>query len=594
MKVPIAFRVFAAINLFAFLLLLLQAIILITNPRLGSTAASISMVATAWLLITSFMWFFGSRYSYPLLYLTAVVIMATVAIVFFQNDRQGPSGSSEILFAVLYLAVPLIYSTFLIVSLFFKPVKEWATSVHTSRTHLVPAIILLTISLLSFGSLSLLNQLASKGVVLESVYASETLPSGGFIIDFGDLMEFDQIVISTDHDTSDLDLLIYFSDNYEATEKENFSKYETLSFKPLSTIEIQDYSDLPSVDDQTIFLAASLPITKAKRIMVVPITGSLKVGKTFNFSVLHRVQYFDKDKSPGRFITSDGIDKPSPFGDFEEFDDAPPDGSFGVAPEEIIENRDLPEPKSITPEERERLIKDFVAQLVKDYDDVKYIFNRDVPRMKVESKDFGFYAGYQRIFRDQSELPLSYLLETKNVGNSGELSLNDKIWELSGRGLYTNLEDFDLPFNGLNPNFVRWAKGYLLPQPNDEIIGIAASSYYNNLFRRSVWLLAVSREYFNDKKFYESEAKAYREAMDETGFYGPNYLDKRYIGIETSAPIFGKLYTKFPEQENEFFYFTEQVAAGFWLRRKLDNSEPEVWEFIKAVLNTYDSYPFEN
>ena len=167
MKFPIPFRVFAAINLVAFLLQLLQTIVLITSPQLGLIAASVSIIATAWLLIASFMWFFGSRYSYPLLYLTSLVVMTSVLVVTIKSFESAEASiSKDILLVVLYWAIPLIYSTFLIVSMFFGPVKEWAKTVHTPRTHTVPAIILMTITLLSFGSLLLFDRSASKTVLL--------------------------------------------------------------------------------------------------------------------------------------------------------------------------------------------------------------------------------------------------------------------------------------------------------------------------------------------------------------------------------------------------------------------------------------------
>ncbi|MCZ8217471.1 MAG: hypothetical protein O9262_14600, partial [Cyclobacteriaceae bacterium] len=74
MKFPVLFRVFAALNILGFLALLTQTALFFSTTGIGLPAVTLSIIATIWVLLTSFLWFFASRYSYPLLYLTALVL----------------------------------------------------------------------------------------------------------------------------------------------------------------------------------------------------------------------------------------------------------------------------------------------------------------------------------------------------------------------------------------------------------------------------------------------------------------------------------------------------------------------------------------
>ncbi len=174
-----------------------------------------------------------------------------------------------------------------------------------------------------------------------------------------------------------------------------------------------------------------------------------------------------------------------------------------------------------------------------------------------------------------------------------DFTLNDLWWKISGRGIYLNLEDQELPFYGLNPGFVRWLHEYMLPEPGSEYLGQTSKALYDGMFRRAVWQLATAHEYFESEAQYDQEAQAYLDAIRQQGFYGPGYLYKTYMEGVSSDPIFAKLYNTFPPTDGEYFYFTEEVAIGFWLRRRLDGSDDEVWTLLKTVLEKYDTYPFE-
>lgn len=588
MKFPVLFRVFAALNILGFLALLVQTALFFSTTGIGLPTVALSIIATFWVLLTSFLWFFGSRYSYPFLYLTALVlgVMAAVTINFglqFQN--------TSVFFNIFYGAVILIYCVFLLVSCFYKPIKEWQKN--EGKGLVLPIVLFgLTIGIV-FGGMMILNNKLTKYLVLDVYHNADPYRNAGLIFDLSGTTETDALVISTNYDVASLSGRLYFADNFEAKEEKDFFRIENVQFKPVSHAMLANSDLFYSGDgDLSLFLGCTFPVVKAKKIIFMPDQEGLPDDKTFVFTSLHSKKFFDGYKDRYAFIEEEVREEA--YDHEEEYYDG--DAEYyesEAASAEVIENKDLPDAKPLSSNHRDAIITDFFQELVDTYDDSRYYFNTDVPRIILKKKAFGYYNTHQHAFRYKTKVALYAQIERYYPGNEHDYSLNDLIWKISGRGLYLNLEDQELPFYGLNPAFVDWFSEYLLPQPDDEYLGQSAQAIYDGIFRRAIWQLATAREYFESEEQYEQHAQDYLSASRESGFYGPGYLYKTYLEGASQDPIFTKMYNKFPPTDNEYFYFTEEVAIGFWLRRKLDGSDKEVWDALKKILKTYDTYPFE-
>lgn len=585
MKFPVLFRVFASLNILGFLALLVQTALFFSTSGIGLPAVTLSIIATIWVLLTSFLWFFGSRYSYPLLYLTALVLAGMAVAVMAGLRHQNNS----IFFNVFYGAVILIYCIFLLVSCFYRPIKEWQSS--EGKGIVLPLVLFGLLTGAVFAGTIILNMKLTKYLVLDVYPNADPYRNAGLVFDLRGTTETDGLVISTNYDVRELSGRLYFADNYEAKEEKDFFRVENVRFESVSN-EMLTYGEnlYTGEGELTLFFGCTFPPVKAKRIIFMPEGEALPSNKSFVFTALHSKKFFDGYKDRYAFVEDEVVE--------EYYEESYDDGDAAyyeseASAEEVIENKDSPDAIPLSVKDRDLMITDFLQELIDTYDDSRYYFNTDVPRVIIKSKAFGYYNTHQHAFRYKTKKLLYNQIGRYYPNDENDYSLNDLVWKISGKGLYLNLEDQELPFYGLNPAAIIWFKDYLMPEPGDEYMGQSAQTIYNGMFRRAMWQLATAREYFGSEEEYNQQAQAYLNASRETGFYGPGYLYKTYLEGVDQDPIFSKMYNKFPPTDNEYFYFTEEVAIGFWLRRKLDGSDAEVWETVKTILEKYDSYPFE-
>jgi hypothetical protein len=585
MKFPVLFRVFASLNILGFLALLTQTALFFSTTGIGLPAVSLSIIATIWVLVTSFLWFFASRYSYPLLYLTALILAAMAAAVMMVSLRQQNTSA---FFNIFYGAVVLIYCIFLLVSCFYKPIREWQKNEGKAIT--LPFILFGVIVAASFGGTIFLNIKLTKYQVLDVYTSIDPYNNNGLIFNLSGTTETDAIVISTNYDVQELSGRLYFADNYEAKEEKDFFRVENVRFKTVTQDMLAGGESFYIGDGElTSVLGCTFQVVKAKKVIFVLDQQSLPTDKSFVFTTLHSKKLFDEYTDRYAFVEAEAVEEA-----YEEYDggDAAYYESEAEA-QELIENKDLPEAIPLSVADRKLMINDFFQELVDTYDDSRYYFNTDVPRVILKTKPFGFYNSHQYVFRYKTKKLLYNQLARYNAEDENDYSFNDLVWKVSGKGLSLNLEDQELPFYGLNPAAIMWFRDYLLPAPDEEYMGQSAQTIYNGMFRRAMWQLATAREYFKDDADYDRQAEAYLDASREEGFYGPGYLYKTYLEGGNQDPVFSKMYNKFPATDNEYFYFTEEVAIGFWLRRRLDGSDAEVWKTVKTILEKYDDYPFE-
>src|SRR6185295_13988014 len=128
MKYPAILRVFAIINLLAFIVLVFQALLFYFEPKdLFFDLAS--AFAALWLLTSSLMWIFGSRQSYSVIYLTTIclIILAIASLRLVYVLRDIPREKGAFAFLIIYSIVVAFYGLLVLSTMFLGPVKKWLT-----------------------------------------------------------------------------------------------------------------------------------------------------------------------------------------------------------------------------------------------------------------------------------------------------------------------------------------------------------------------------------------------------------------------------------------------------------------------------------
>jgi hypothetical protein len=148
---------------------------------------------------------------------------------------------------------------------------------------------------------------------------------------------------------------------------------------------------------------------------------------------------------------------------------------------------------------------------------------------------------------------------------------------LAGLPLFGPQMGSDQPFGFYNPDLVRWGHSYLLPDPASTIEGVAAQQIYDHVFQRffrtmaeSYVDLAAAGTYAQDQRDYWQMAQAKQQNGIDwlTNRYGGRlrHLDRPADGTAMSVPM----------------------AYGFWLRRGIDGTQPELWVGLRKLLERYD------
>jgi len=135
-------------------------------------------------------------------------------------------------------------------------------------------------------------------------------------------------------------------------------------------------------------------------------------------------------------------------------------------------------------------------------------------------------------------------------------------------------------FRYVNPRIISWGINTLMPQPYEKIGDVSCQTLYNRVFR----------DFFREKTFcylflsrvrnFEEEQNRYHTLSTRPGFYGVEYLDKKYGGLRMRG------------DENMSFFYPKTI--GFWLRRGIDGSADELWQGLKRFMTLYDQDWFMN
>ncbi len=134
-------------------------------------------------------------------------------------------------------------------------------------------------------------------------------------------------------------------------------------------------------------------------------------------------------------------------------------------------------------------------------------------------------------------------------------------------------------FSHVNPDFVRWASRYCVPEPSMKVAGVSCRDIYRVVFSRLFRMLAESRLELAKEGAYKNEVTAYAEAMKKPGFMGVFYLEEKFAG---RLPEYVCTDMDVPPS------YQPQMAFGFWLRRGIDGSSDEIWKGLAQFMTKYD------
>lgn len=131
--------------------------------------------------------------------------------------------------------------------------------------------------------------------------------------------------------------------------------------------------------------------------------------------------------------------------------------------------------------------------------------------------------------------------------------------------------------NYYNPKWIQWATKTLIPPAKSKLLGVPVQTIYAEVFQRFVRVTAYTYLYLQQKNRWEKFSKLYssgtiREKMQLRASLRPLILD----GYGPSS------------KGQEGYHYHAGHAATFWMRRALDSTHKEVWEFFQTVLSRFD------
>jgi hypothetical protein len=579
MKFPVAFRIFASLNIIGFLIFFIQAVGLFVQPISNSWILIASCFSATWFLVASILWFFGSTRSYSLLLINALVLWIMAGTMLYWGFVKGwaDSPTEKVLF-IVYGSVGILYSVFLLLSLNFKPIKEWSKENQSKIFDSRISTAFLISCAATVGAFYYLEVIKRQFIVLENVPQVEKKSSTDLYVNFSYLVEMDGLVILNKTGSKEVEATIHFSGDYFSNTESEFSSAVRVIFKPFPLGKLRTGESIPTSSTSDSFLYADFPEQSARRIMIQTVEAD-KIAAESVFTSLHSVAFFDNNTTADKFLT---VNPEEDVDDAEYFDDAPEDFvELGQADEENS--------RPLSQEHLLHFLNGFLQDRIES--GVWYYFNTSETVITINGQNVGHYLNFVSILEFLPETLNQFLVDKGFEESVVNYSLNSGVKKLTGLNIKQNFDEEEPAFKYVNSRFVSWARQNLLPDANAKIGDQTVQEVYNQVFKRMFWQLATSHEYLEANNF-EQEVKAYENAMAQPGFEGPTYLYDRYKDVAANES-FALLYSNNPVSENDYYYFTEQVAIGFWMRREMDRSHEEVWKMVKDVMTKYDSYPFK-
>jgi hypothetical protein len=571
MKFPSAFRVFASINILFFLLFLIQSFILVYADGLSFHVPAVSVGITIWILTASFMWFFASSKSWTLLPLTAVsfLIFAGYSMYIWMTVLTPKDYQQFMPAFVGYAIICVIYSAFMFFAMSFKPVVEWKKNTG-GKTDVMAIGIFGSLMVISLASFWLFSKVDAKYVNLESP-EMRIESNGSATIDLQHLTEFDAINISKDDETQGFKAIVEYTITWNAAFLNDVVRTDTVIFKPREEGTLRRGETTPYIGSSNdIELFAKVPLIKARMIRITPLPSDEQTftKSQYMFSFMHSVNHYGAVKKD-QFLADDS---------------KPVDNSASLPVETASLNEAF---RTISDDEKNNLVKYSLEEILSDYEESsQYEFNIGNPRIVLNGKVFGMYRGFKSYLEGVVPRAAISVVRDNDPEQTEFSDPQDIATAISGVPLYR--ENKQLPFASINPDFIEWVDNKGLPEPDAQFYGQSVKQIYNAMFRKNIWILFAAHQYLNHDDFFQKEVDHYKAAMEKEGFQGVNWLWDTYGNADLTDSFFVIIDQKFPNNENETFYFSQDMAIGFWLRRKMDGSDEKLWSLVQNMIRKYD------
>jgi hypothetical protein len=555
MKFPIVFRILAALNVLAFIALGIASLAMTAKPTgLGLYLIWIHWCATIWLLTSAIAWFFASRHAYHFLYSLALILLIVSGFwinLIWLNDKVFFGGASDRIIATAIPGIMLLYVIFLIAAMVYKPVRSWTPKsfslIHVG--YLAGVLTLVGGGLLGIASV---NRLVTEISADQSFPDSHSSVNGMLTIKGSEWIRFDFPEPRLINGLS----LGFLPENPEFKSL----KYGRLYYTDRKKIDLRKTSSIivefKKAGDA---LRAEFPFINAKRMQLYPLADDQSASNEKELFALQGI-------SP--VLVSDW------------FSESPAVNSY--ADEGSTEKEEG---------NGQKISKDNLGKFYEFFfrysgfsSSSEYMFDYTGDAMTIPAGDpnelDGRIAMYKLNYTDLSYYAYDAIKRFQEFdGYNYEIYL----WELSGINLYkSKARAYEFAgngtrFNQLNPQMIAWVDTYLVPSPDLNILGYRAQDYYDKVFRRMARMAAASYLYISNND-YVNEAEYYKTAAEEQEeFYGPGYLNNRFS----------------PMDLDEFEVKAEGWAdcsqfIGFWLRRKIDNTDYKCWASFRKAMLLYD------
>ncbi len=217
------------------------------------------------------------------------------------------------------------------------------------------------------------------------------------------------------------------------------------------------------------------------------------------------------------------------------------------------------------------------GSLFESLDFMDFSGNRDEDsRLRIKKKEFGTYMAGVRGILFYSNI-VDKVAEIQKTARATHDFEDVMPWEkLAGMKVCLQKALSRFGFSKYNPDFLRWARENLIPDPQLEYGGVKFKKIYRTVFRRFFRLMMESAFLVNGLDI-PKETEEYRNAARNAKFDALDYLPRRFPEALSTFRV---------DADGE--KLTPPMAIGFWLRRHMDGTAGELLDGLKAFMKAYD------
>ncbi len=576
-KFPVYLRVIGVFNIILGLIQLVSGLVLMieaftaTYPSMGGFYAMPFVLAGGIItLICSINWLFGMKGSFISLVIQTIVYLGYVAGLIWSaigsSFWEGPIVISFIL---------IFFSAFIVVAIFYKPVREWRDQFEDRRAIVFPRTLLA--SCVGLAVLLPLIFIGGNMVITRSVprFPNSVSYGGteGYLLT---LMDTSRTTGWSTYLMSDVNGEAYLELKYDqpallemirinGSQGTSHSRLKDINVVINDTLQLK-HTLADSDEDQDFHFGEMM----VRSIVLYPVSvyegekdkNTFHLGTVIPYGTAHlveRSEYIDNYEKVAIYYLPRN-DETEAYMHEEEYEEEYEEYQYVDAGFDEVTAL--------------RLLNYVVSYstIVEDYRSLFYIDNERPALMKGSDRLGMYYGGTSSML---------YELELAAAAVAG-VEDSDALGSLIGVSLFENDPAApDYYFRYVDPTFIKLAAEHLIPEPGDEIGDITCQEYYDYVFARFFRLLLASHYYLDYYRNFEEEVDMYQAYLDSGGNYAPDYLAMRYEGAlsEYAVPV---------DLEEYWAPFRPEAAVGFWLRRRMDGSESAVWEAVYAIMEKYD------